>query len=50
MNRFSIAIDIKRLQNLLQTSVDDTERRTIQRLLTEEKAKSPLRASERENE
>jgi hypothetical protein len=31
--------NIKRYRNLLETSVDETERRTIQRLLTEEEAK-----------
>ena len=33
MNNFSYSIDIKRFQNLLETSVDDTERRTIQHFL-----------------
>ena len=46
MNCFSYAIDIKRFENLLETSVDDTERRTIQKLLAEEKAKVALQASE----
>ena len=38
MNDWSYATDlnIKRFRNLLETSVDETERRTIQRLLTEE--------------
>jgi hypothetical protein len=47
MNYFSYAteMNIKRFQNLLETSVDETERRTIQRLLTEEKAKATLEAS-----
>ena len=42
MNYFSYATDmnIKRFQNLLETSVDETERRMIQTLLTEEKAKA----------
>jgi hypothetical protein len=31
--------NIKRYRNLLETSVDETERRTIQRLLTKEEAK-----------
>jgi hypothetical protein len=31
--------NIKRYQNLLETSVDETERRTISQLLAEEKAK-----------
>lgn len=50
MNPFSCAIDIKRFQNLLETSRDDTERRTIQRLLTEEKAKPALQAAEPKKE
>ena len=42
MNDFSYAKDanIKRFRNLLETAVDETERRTIQRLLTEEVAKA----------
>jgi hypothetical protein len=46
MNYFPYVTDmnIKRFQNLLETSVDETE--TIQRLLTEEKAKAALQASE----
>ena len=50
MNYFSHSIDIKRFQNLLETSVDETERRTIQRLLTEEKAKAELPAEEPKTE
>lgn len=46
MNPFSCSIDIKRFQNLLDTSVDETERRTIQKLLTEEKAKPPTQTAE----
>ena len=48
MNCFSYATDlnIRRFQNLLQTSIDDTERRTIRSLLSEEKAKAALQASE----
>lgn len=44
MNDFSYAADmnIKRYQNLLETSVEETERRTIRRLLTEELAKAAL--------
>ena len=41
---FSHSIDIKRFQNLLDTSVDQTEWQTIQKLLTEEKAKAELQA------
>lgn len=44
MNSFSYSIDIKRFQNLLNTSVDETERKTIQRLLTDEKDKAELQA------
>ncbi|MGP0090321.1 MAG: hypothetical protein ACLPKB_10260 [Xanthobacteraceae bacterium] len=32
-------LNIKRFQNLLETSVDDVERQIIQKLLTEEEAK-----------
>jgi hypothetical protein len=47
MNYFPYVRDmnIKRFRNLLETSVDETERRTIERLLTEEKAKAALQAS-----
>ena len=47
MNNFSYATDcnIKRFQNLLDTSVDATERETLQRLIAEEKAKAELQAS-----
>ena len=52
MNYFSYARDmnIKRFQNLLRTSVDETERQTIQRLLSEEEAKATLQASERKKD
>lgn len=42
MNDFSYATDanIKRYRNLLKSAVDETERRTIQGLLTEEVAKT----------
>ena len=52
MNYFSYAINtnIKRFQNLLETSVDETERRTIQRLLTEEEAKGALQVSKPKKE
>jgi hypothetical protein len=48
MNLTSYAIDlnIRRFQNLLDTSTDEAERRTIERLLSEEKAKAALQASE----
>jgi hypothetical protein len=52
MNPFSYAIDtnIKRFQNLLETSVNETERRTIQGLLADEKAKAALQTSEPKKE
>jgi hypothetical protein len=48
MNDFSYATNanIKRFQDLLETSVDESERQTIQRLLTEEKATAALQSSE----
>ena len=48
MSHFSYATDcnIKRFQNLLDTSVDETERQTLHRLLAEEKAKAELQVSE----
>ena len=46
MNGFSYTIDIKRFQTLLNTPVADSERRTIERLLDEEKAKAVSQASE----
>jgi hypothetical protein len=47
MNDFSYVTDlnIKRYRNLLETSVDETERQTIQKLLAEEQTKRPLQAS-----
>jgi hypothetical protein len=38
-------LNIIRFQNLLKTSVSDEERRILQRLLTEEKAKQALRGA-----
>jgi hypothetical protein len=40
MNDFVYATDlnIKRFRNLLETSVDETERRTLQKLLAKEEA------------
>jgi len=35
-------LNIKRYRNLLETSVDETERQTIQKLLTEEQTKRCL--------
>jgi len=48
MSDFFYATDsnIKRFRNLLETSVDETERRTIQRLLREEVAKAVLATKE----
>jgi hypothetical protein len=45
MDQFELVYspNIKRYQNLLETSIDETERRTIQKLLTEEEAKQPKR-------
>jgi hypothetical protein len=42
MNDFSYVTDanIKRFRNLLDTSLDETERQTIERLLAEEVAKA----------
>ena len=50
MTDFSYATDanIKRFQNLLETSVDATERKILQRLLEEEKAKAVLQGPEPE--
>jgi len=42
--------NIKRFQNLLETSLDKSERQTIQKLLTEEKAKAALQALELKKE
>ena len=46
MNDFSYVINcnIKRFQNLLETLIDETKRQTIQRLLSEEKAKAALQS------
>jgi hypothetical protein len=38
--------NVKRYRNLLETSVDETERRTILELLAKEQAKQTLQASE----
>jgi hypothetical protein len=37
-------LNIKRYRNLLETSVDETERQTIQKLLAEEQTKRPSQA------
>jgi hypothetical protein len=49
-SRYVIDLNIKRFQNLLETSVDETERQTIESLLTEEKARAALQASESKKE
>ncbi len=46
MNGFSYSIDIKRFQNLPDTSADETERQKTLKVRTEEKAKAELQASE----
>jgi hypothetical protein len=48
MNVFSYVteVNVKRFRDLLETSVDETERRTIQRLLNEELAKAALLTKE----
>jgi hypothetical protein len=43
---FAKAANIRRFQNLLETSVDEAERGTLRRLLVEEKAKPELKAPE----
>jgi hypothetical protein len=50
MSPFSYGIDIKRFQNLLETSTDEAERETIQDLLDEEKAKAESQAAEPKKE
>jgi hypothetical protein len=50
MNEFSYTVDIKRFQNLLDTSVDETKRQKIQTLLSKERAKAALQASEPKKE
>jgi len=47
---YTTNINIKRFQNLLETSLDKSERQTIQKLLTEEKAKAALQALEPKKE
>jgi hypothetical protein len=47
MERFEFVnkLNIQRFQNLLGTSLNDSERQIIQKLLTEEKAKQGLSGS-----
>ena len=44
---YATGLNIKRFQNLLDTSVNATERQLLQRLLAEEKAKAALQPSDR---
>jgi hypothetical protein len=44
-SNYVVNSNIKRFRNLLETSVDDTERQTIEKLLIEEKAKATSQAS-----
>jgi hypothetical protein len=41
---YATNINIKRFQNLLETSLDEPERQTIQKLLAEEKFEAALQA------
>ena len=43
---YATEANIKRFQNLLDTSVDQAERQILQTLLAEEKAKPEMQASE----
>jgi hypothetical protein len=45
MDRYVNSQLLKRYRNLLETSVDETERQTIQRMLTEAEASQALDAS-----
>jgi hypothetical protein len=45
LNSYVTDLNIKRYRNLLETSVDETERQTIQKLLAEEQTKPLLQAS-----
>jgi uncharacterized protein YgbK (DUF1537 family) len=45
MDQFVLAQNIMRYKNLLETSVNETERQTIQNLLNEEEAKQTLHRS-----
>jgi hypothetical protein len=49
-NESNANINIKRFQNLLETSVDESERQTIQDLLTEEKVRAAPQALEPKQE
>ena len=42
MDQFVDVLTLKRYQNLLEISADETERRTIQKMITEEEAKQAL--------
>lgn len=43
---YAIAANVRRYRNLLETSVDETERQTIKFLLAEELAKATIEESE----
>ena len=45
---YATSCNIRRLRNLLDTSVDETERRTLERLLIEEKNRASSHASGRD--
>jgi uncharacterized protein YqeY len=47
MDQFVLAQNIKRYRNLLETSVNETERQTIQNLLDEEEATQALQGMKR---
>ena len=47
---YATEMNIRRFQNLLETSVDETERQMIQNLLAEEKAKVGQRAAQPDND
>lgn len=47
MDQFVLSQNIKRYRNLLETSVDEAERRQIQKRLAEEQAKQALPRSEK---
>ena len=47
MDQFVFSQNIMRYRNLLETSVDETERQTIQNLLDEEEAKQALQGMKR---
>jgi hypothetical protein len=48
VNESSRDIDVRRFQNLLTTSIDQRERETIQRLLSEERNKAVMQTPQRQ--